>query len=119
MKFLIDRNVDMRVVRALRSDFGWSIDDELTRSPSEPRPDLSVMQLAIQKKAILLTQDRDFEKDEMRSLVKSSNGVVLIRLSPTLKERRAGIVEGAVMGQKNKIRGKLLIITEKDSFIDE
>lgn len=111
MKFFIDRNVDMRIVRRLRNDYAWAIDDELTQAPYNATPDTSVIKMAMKKNAILLTQDRDFEKDEMKELVKQSAGVILIRLSRVPKDHWAEIIFAYTVRYQSELRGRLHVIT--------
>lgn len=81
MTFLMDRNVDYRVVKALRRDYDWVVDSELIRSPGDRRPDTEVLKLALQTGRVLLTQDRDFDENaQLKALMPHSSGVVLIRL---------------------------------------
>lgn len=82
MTFLMDRNMNNRVVKALRSDYRWHIDSTLIQSEGDTTPDNQVIQLAIAKQMVLLTQDRDFDEDPaVTPWVPRAEGVVLVRLT--------------------------------------
>jgi predicted nuclease of predicted toxin-antitoxin system len=121
MKFLMDRNVDMRVVNALRTMYNWAIDDSLTRASNETRSDMSVLEAVIAKGCVLLTQDRDFSKAELKQKACESHGVVLIRLFGVVGKdatnQKAELVYCAVTQYTGNLRGRILVVEPNKSYL--
>jgi len=110
MEFVVDRCVDMRIANRLRSDYHWAINDYFTRAPSETSQDRSVLQYAIDHNAGLLTQDRDFAKNDMEALVLASRGVILVRLFRVPREEWPHRIVVAFRANEKNLRGSLLIV---------
>ncbi len=88
MNFLVDESVDRQVVDSLRQD------NHFVLYVAEMEPgisDESVLNLANQRDALLVTADKDFGEMVFRQL-RISCGVVLIRLAGLLPETKGEIV---------------------------
>ena len=88
MKIVADESVDRPIVERLRAD-GHDVIAIVERNPGAP--DESVLELANESEAILLTADQDFGELVFR-LRQVSAGVALIRLSGIGRESKCGLV---------------------------
>ncbi len=107
MNFLVDENVDRQIVDCLRKEnyFVWYV--------AEMEPGISdetVLNIANQKKAVLLTADKDFGELVFRQS-RIVSGVVLIRLSGLLPETKGKIVASAITMHIAEITQSFTVIT--------
>lgn len=107
MNFLADEGVDRQVVDFLRQD------DHLVLYIAEMEPGISdetVLNLANQREALLLTTDKDFGELVFRQL-RITSGVVLIRLAGLLPETKGKIVASLIKKYSTKIVQSFTVIT--------
>lgn len=92
MNLLADESVDRHIVERLRQDGH----DVLYIAEAEPSiPDATVFELANEKAALLVTEDKDFGEIVFRDNRLSSGGVVLLRLAGLPSAKKAEIVAEA------------------------
>ncbi len=87
VSFLADENFDLNIVKLLRQE-GLSVYSIAEMAPSVADPE--VLDIAVEKKAILLTEDKDFGELVYR-LRLAHCGIMLVRpmkMSPEEKSRR-------------------------------
>lgn len=110
MNILVDENIPQKIVTRLREE-GYSV-EYVTRSVE----DKDVLELAYQRKALLITNDKDFERlalDERRP----TSGVILLRISKRIPiEHRTQILINALRRYKDSLQGACSSLTE--SYID-
>ena len=92
MELLADESIDRQIVDSLRRD-GHRIWYVAEMEPGIPDP--TVLELANQRRALLLTADKDFGELVYRQ-GRMSSGVVLIRLAGLSPDRKADIVSSAI-----------------------
>ncbi|MBI5787734.1 MAG: DUF5615 family PIN-like protein [Candidatus Schekmanbacteria bacterium] len=107
MKFLADESVDGQIVARLRQDghFLWYV--------AEMEPGISdetVLSLANNEKAILLTADKDFGELVFRQH-RLTSGVVLIRLAGLPGNNKSEIVSSAVNNHSSELIQAFTVIT--------
>ena len=110
MNIFVDANIPQKIASRLREE-GYSV--EYVDRNAE---DTAIIEAAYQKKALLVTQDKDFERlvlDELRP----TSGVVLLRISKRIPiEHRAQILVNMLRKYKDKLQGTCTSLTE--SYID-
>ena len=107
MNFLVDESVDRQIVDLLRQN-NHSV---LYVAEMEPGiSDEAVLNLANQKKALLITADKDFGEMVFRQLCITS-GVVLIRLAGLLPETKGEIVASLIKKHGKQIIQSFTVIT--------
>ncbi|MBN1286292.1 MAG: DUF5615 family PIN-like protein [Anaerolineae bacterium] len=110
MQFLFDESCDAIMVRALRaSGYDAKFVAEYMAGASDER----VLQAAFDENRILVTQDRDFCALVFRD-GKPSAGVVLVRISDELRERKAQRITELVTGFENRLSGAMTTLTLTD-----
>jgi predicted nuclease of predicted toxin-antitoxin system len=109
MKFLADENMDAPIVERLRQD-GHSILYVVEMSPSID--DDTVLDLANQESAILLTADKDFGELVFR-LRRISTGVVLLRLAELLMGAKIEIVSTMIREHQSELWGAFTVLSPR------
>ena len=107
MNFLVDESVDRQVVDSLRED------NHFVLYVAEMEPgisDESVLNLANQREALLVTADKDFGEMVFRQL-RITCGVVLIRLAGLLPETKGEIVASLMRKYGTEIAHSFTVIT--------
>ncbi len=106
MIIYVDENIPQKIPFVLRAA-GHQV--EYVTCSIEDR---EILQTAFQKKALLITSDKDFERlvlDERRPTA----GVILLRIAKCVSmEDRAKILVNALTRYQNKIQGAFTILTE-------
>ena len=106
MKIFVDENVPQKITSRLREE-GYEV-EYVTRSVE----DRTLLEIAYQQKALLITSDKDFERlvlDEHRSTA----GVIFLRISTRIPiEDRAQIVVNMLRKYKDKLQGTFTSVTE-------
>ena len=110
MKIFVDANIPQKIASRLRED-GYSV--EYVDRNAE---DTAIIEAAYRNKALLITQDKDFERlvlDELRP----TSGVILLRISKRVPiEHRAQILVNMLRKHKDKLQGTCTSLTE--TYID-
>lgn len=110
MNLYVDENIPQKIVLRLREE-GYTV-EYVTRSIE----DKDILESAYQKKALLITHDKDFERlvlDERRPTA----GVILLRISRRIPiEHRAQILINMLRKHRDKLDGTCTSLTE--SYID-
>ena len=107
MNFLADESVDMPIVDRLREDGH----DALSVAEMEPSlPDETVLAMANQQAALLLTADKDFGELIFRQR-RVSAGVVLIRLAGLSPATKAMVVSTAIREHASELRHAFTVIS--------
>lgn len=110
MNIFVDANIPQKIASRLREE-GYSV--EYVDRTAE---DIAIIEAAHRNKALLITQDKDFERlvlDELRP----TSGVVLLRISKRIPiEHRAQILVNMLRKYKDKLQGSCTSLTE--SYID-
>ena len=88
MNLLADESVDFGIIEALRTN-GYEVEAIIEIGPSID--DDEVLEIAIEKDVILLTEDKDFGELTYR-LKKPNRGILLIRLSGLTIEKKVEMV---------------------------
>lgn len=107
MNFLVDESVDRQFVDSLRQD------NHFVLYVAEMEPgisDESVLNLANQRDALLVTADKDFGEMVFRQL-RISCGVVLIRLAGLLPETKGEIVTSLMRKYGTEIVHSFTVVT--------
>ena len=104
--FVADENVETEVVDALR-DLGHEI--IYIGDTASGAEDDAVLQLALERGCILLTNDKDFGELVFQQR-KSTAGVVLMRLPGFDPDRKAATVVRTVEVNENKLYGSFVVI---------
>ena len=107
MNFLVDESVDRQLVDSLRQD------NHFVLYVAEMEPgisDESVLNLANQREALLVTADKDFGEMVFRQL-RITCGVVLIRLAGLLPETKGEIVASLMRKYSTEIAHSFTVIT--------
>lgn len=110
MNILVDANIPQKIASRLREE-GYSV--EYVDRNAE---DTAIIEAAYRNRALLITQDKDFERlvlDELRP----TSGVILLRISKRIPiEHRAQILINTLRKHKDKLQGTCTSLTE--SYID-
>lgn len=107
MNFLADEGVDRQIVERLRKD-GHRVLYVAEMDPG--MPDRSVLDVANQARAVLLTADKDFGEIVFRQRVHTL-GVVLIRLAGLSPNRKAEVVASVIREHGTEILRAFTVIT--------
>jgi predicted nuclease of predicted toxin-antitoxin system len=109
LNLLADESVEKQIVNKLRND-GHIVD-----YISEINPGIAddlVLQIATEKKALLVTSDKDFGELFSR-LNKLHYGVLLLRLAGSSNHDKPQYVSYALNRYGNKLTGKISVLTPK------
>ncbi len=110
MNILVDANIPQKIASRLREE-GYAV--EYVDRYAE---DTAIIETAYQQNALLITQDKDFERLVLDELIPTS-GVVLLRISKRVPiEHRAQILVNMLRKYKDKLQGTCTSLTE--SYID-
>ena len=107
MNLLADESVDFGIIEALRID-GYEIEAIIEIDPSID--DDEVLEIAIKKDAILLTEDKDFGELTYR-LKKPNKGILLIRLSGLTIEKKIEMVLETLDKHKEEIKNHFSVLS--------
>jgi len=106
MKIYVDENVPQKITTRLREE-GYKV-EYVTRNVE----DRTLLEIAYQQKALLITSDKDFERlvlDEQRPTA----GVIFLRIATRVPiENRAQIVVNMLRKYKDKLQGSFTSVTE-------
>lgn len=106
MNLVADENIDRRIVERLRHD-GHVVDWVAEVSPSIL--DDAVLQLAVSRPAVLVTEDKDFGELVYRRGL-SHTGVLLIRLEGLDNVTKAEVVSQAVRDNEAELPGAFAVV---------
>ena len=110
MNIFVDANIPQKIASRLREE-GHSV-----QYVDRNAEDTAIIEAAYQNKALLNTQDKDFERlvlDELRP----TSGVILLRISKRIPiEHRAQILVNMLRKHKDKLQGTCASLTE--TYID-
>jgi predicted nuclease of predicted toxin-antitoxin system len=107
MNFLADESVDQPVVERLRAD-GHDVLAVAEMAPSIP--DESVLTMANQREAILLTADKDFGELVFRQH-RISAGVVLMRLAGLSPATKGRVVSSAIRAHASELLHAFTVVS--------
>ena len=113
--FLADENVDFPIIAHLRA-LGYSVQSIAEDCPS--LDDTLVLQWALDREAVLLTEDKDFGELVFRA-GQSTHGVMLIRLSDLPPRKAAALVLEVVEGHGSQLPGRFAALNSKALRIRE
>ena len=106
LSFIADENIDQRIVQLLR-------DAELQiHSVAEIAPgtsDESVIEFAVDKRSIILTDDKDFGEMVFRQS-QNCPGVILLRLASLDFRTRAQLIIDVIKKLGEDIKGKFVVL---------
>ncbi len=107
MNLLADESVDRQIIERLRFD-GHEVlyIAEIEQSVSDDR----VFDLANEKKALLVTSDKDFGEIVFRYGRLNSGGVVLLRLAGLSADRKSEAVTRVILENAHEIPGHFSVI---------
>ena len=109
MEILADESVDYRLVKYMRN-LGYQVVSVLEACPGVS--DDQVLKIAKQKRAILLTEDKDFGALTFR-LKKSNNGIVLLRFSGIPIESKKEIIKNVLKLHAPQLIGNFTVISSE------
>lgn len=109
MILLADESVEKQIVDQLRND-GHNVDYISEISPGVS--DNTVLQTASDKKALLITSDKDFGELFFR-LEKLHFGVLLLRLEGADINEKKKVVSSAIKKYGERISGKISVLNSK------
>jgi len=107
MNFIADESLDFPIIAALRGS-GYTVYSIMEKSPGTD--DETVLKIASDQAAPLITKDKDFGELIYR-LRKITSGVVLIRLDGLAKEQQIPIVLSAINDHAKELSGAFTVIT--------
>ena len=107
MMVLADESVDLQIVTRLRQD-GLNVDYIAELEPG--LTDSEVIQLAKEKKALLLTADKDFGELIYRQKFRVSS-IVLIRLAGMNSMKKAEIVSETLKNYSHDLKDSFTVIS--------
>jgi len=106
LKLLVDECIERSIVRHLREN-GFIVDAVAELSPGGS--DTSIIELANEKREILLTADKDFGELVFRQ-GKLSHGIILIRLHGLSGRVKRDLVLQALRKHQDKLVGSFTVI---------
>lgn len=106
-KLLADESVDFRIVKSLRNN-GYEVATIVELEPSII--DDEVLKIAIDRKAILLTEDKDFGELTFR-LRKKNSGIILIRMGELPIESKIQKLKEVFDKYIHELSGKFTVIS--------
>jgi hypothetical protein len=107
MQFLIDEDVDVRVLKVLRR-----LGHDVKRVPVSITNG-AVMRLAKQEGRVLITRDADFT-DDVKFPVRHTPGIIHLDIHPPTFTRIAPPLNAFVdVVDADRLRGKLFVVTEE------
>ncbi len=106
MKLLADECIERSIVRQLRND-GFIVDAVAELIPGAS--DTSIIELANEKRELLLTADKDFGELVFRQR-KISHGIILIRLHGLSGKVKGELVAQALREHQDKLAGSFTVI---------
>ena len=109
MKFLADESVDFPIVKLLREN---NFDVDYIAEIKPGITDKQVINLANQKKGILITADKDFGEIVFRQR-KITSGIILYRLSGFANNEKSEKLLSLINKHQNSIEGSFTVITRK------
>lgn len=109
MIIVADENIDIAIIERLRKD-GHDVYSVSEETPGFP--DDSVLSVVRERRALLLTEDKDFvemifHKEEYR------DGVVLVRLDGCLSKDKANIVSKAIFDHGHELGNAITAVTSR------
>lgn len=107
MNLLADESVDFGIIEALRIH-GYEIEAIIENDPSID--DDEVLEIAIKKDVILLTEDKDFGELTYR-LKKPNKGILLIRLSGLTIEKKIEMVLETLDKYKEELKNHFSVLS--------
>lgn len=102
-----DESVDFRVVTTLR-DLGCEVYSICEQSPSIS--DTEVLEIAVAKNALLITEDKDFGELVFR-LQLPHKGVLLIRVIPLPIEEKLKLISEAIIRNYEELLGAFSVLS--------
>lgn len=107
MVIVVDENIDIAVIKRLRED-GHDVFSIAESMPSVP--DEEIFQVFLQRKALFLTEDKDFV--EMIFHRKAYHyGIILVRLDGCLPEDKAEITSISIKAHCHELSGAIAALT--------
>ena len=105
--FVADENVDYLILTNLREQ-GYSVESIAEQCPS--LKDSDVLQWALERQAVLLTEDKDFGELVFRQR-KVNSGIVLYRLAGLTSQQKAERIVQAFTTHSNVFSGRFTVIS--------
>ena len=106
ISFIVDENIDHRIVQLLR-EADLEIHSVAEISPGTA--DQSVIKLAVEKRSIILTDDKDFGEMVFRQS-QNCPGVILLRLASLDFRTRAQLIIDVIKKLGEDIKGKFVVL---------
>ena len=109
MVIVADENIDAAIIERLRKD-GYDVYSISEETPGFP--DNLVLELVRERRALLLTEDKDFV-EMVYHMAEYRDGVILVRLDGCLSEDKAKIVSKAISEHGHELSNAIAAITSK------
>jgi predicted nuclease of predicted toxin-antitoxin system len=106
LTFVADESVDKQITDSLRKD-GYDV-----FSIAEDQPGISdeeVLRLAADKKAILITVDKDFG-DLVYQQMKASSGVLLLRIAGLTQNEKCAVVSRTIAKYASELKNNFTVV---------
>ena len=115
MDLMADESVDFGIITKLRSKklVVYSIAED-----SPGIPDFEVLQIAVDKSCILITEDKDFGELTYR-LKLTHSGVILLRLSDLPRQERIQFATEMIEKFMDKLKGSFAVLSVRGLRIKE
>lgn len=110
MNFIVDESVDYPLVIALR-DSGHVVYSVLEDLPGAK--DEEVLRVASERKAPLITKDKDFGELVYR-LRKITSGVILLRFEGMTRQQQIQTIHSAISQHENEFQGAFVVIANNN-----
>lgn len=107
MNLLADESVDFGIIEALRTQ-GYKVEAIIEINPSID--DDEILEIAIEKDSLLLTEDKDFGELTYR-LKKPNRGILLIRLSGLTIEKKIEMVLETLDKYENELKDHFSVLS--------
>ena len=109
MNLIADESVDFGIISGLRKG-GFEIYAIIEESPGIT--DQEVIEIAISRNGLLITEDKDFGELTYR-LKHKHKGILLIRLSDIPRKERINLVIELIKKYSDKLENKFSVLTKK------
>lgn len=110
LAIVADESVDFRIIETLR------INQQIVFSIAESKPsifDSEVLAIAVEQKALLITEDKDFGEMVYRFGMKHC-GILLIRLIESNSVEKAKLTLSAFQQYSNELKDAFAVLDEKN-----
>lgn len=107
MNLLADENIHLLIIERLRAD-GHLVVCMADMAPGDP--DTSVLAIAEQHNAVILTEDKDFGDLVIRDQMPVALGVILVRLDGFPPSERATMIARVIQERESELLGTFTVI---------